>query len=121
MTANMIELNKHTYIDRDAAKSLWSNDHPTSIAMRRIFDDLPTADVNIYIPVVKDDNTMETETLGAFSNYDVAVGKLAESISAAHRETCTMMIEHYLLDGKYLGTTYPFEQLDKEDDSDDEN
>ena len=121
MTATMMELNKHNYISRDVAKSFWNNEHPTSIAMRRIFDDLPVADVEVFIPIVRDDNTKETETLGTFSNYDVAVNKLAESISAAHRETCTMMVEHHLLDGKYLGTTYPFEQLDKEDDGDDGN
>lgn len=33
------------YIDTDKAKELWSGEHPTQIAMRRIFDDLPTADV----------------------------------------------------------------------------
>ena len=33
------------YIDADNAKDLWRGEHPTQIAMRRIFDDLPTADV----------------------------------------------------------------------------
>lgn len=33
------------YIDVDKAKELWNGEHPTQIAMRRIFDDLPTADV----------------------------------------------------------------------------
>ena len=33
------------YIDADKAKELWSGEHPTQIAMRRIFDELPTADV----------------------------------------------------------------------------
>ena len=33
------------YVDADKAKELWSGEHPTQIAMRRIFDDLPTADV----------------------------------------------------------------------------
>ena len=118
MNINISTKVKHSYINRETAKGFWDNDHPTSIAMRRIFDDLPTAEVEIFIPIVRDDDTKETETLGTFSNYEMAVNKLAEAVSAAHRETCTLMVEHYLLDGKFLGTTYPFEELDKEDDED---
>ena len=33
------------YIDADKAKELWSGEHPTQIAMRKIFEELPTADV----------------------------------------------------------------------------
>ena len=33
------------YVDVDKAKEMWSGEHPTQIAMRRIFDDLPAADV----------------------------------------------------------------------------
>lgn len=33
------------YADIDKAKELWNGEHPTQIAMRRIFDDLPAADV----------------------------------------------------------------------------
>ena len=33
------------YADIDKAKELWNGEHPTQIAMRRILDDLPTADV----------------------------------------------------------------------------
>lgn len=33
------------YIDADKAKELWSGEHPTQIAIRKIFEELPAADV----------------------------------------------------------------------------
>ena len=33
------------YADIEKAKEMWNGEHPTQIAMRRIFDGLPTADV----------------------------------------------------------------------------
>ena len=106
------------YINRETAKSFWNNDHPTSIAMRRIFDDLPAADIRVFISVVRDDISNETVVLGTYSSEHQATLKLAECVAAAHRPTCTLMVQQYSLDGKYWGTTYPFEELDKEDDDD---
>lgn len=36
-------------VDADAAKALWSGDHPISFIMRKIFDGLPTVEA---VPVI---------------------------------------------------------------------
>lgn len=72
------------YIDADKAKELWSGDHPTQIAMRRIFDDLSTADV---VPkseveelkaIIADHKASEERLEELYSNTKAEVEKLRE-------------------------------------------
>ena len=66
----------------------------------------------IYVPIVIH---TETEVLGAFSTEDAAISRLAKSVAAANRDVFTLKIEKYLLDGRYLGCTYPFKEETMDD------
>ena len=97
------------YIDADKAKELWSGDHPTQIAMRVIFDELPTADVAPKSEVKKLENTYN-RAIRKIDNKTITAIRIAKQEVA--REIFEE-IEKMLIDSTHIPDCSRFVDIDK--------